>query len=416
MLYYIYIFRLNLEGFMEKAEKGISLSEIINIIWKRKILVGTIFIAITAVLLIFVCAYYNPNNATYSSEYQYSFPGFDELKYPDGTTFDYHCIETKEVLNEIKESNSKYSSVDVDKIINKNGIELTVEYEELANFKEIETGNTIEEVYVSHYLIKIKSFCFKNKDIANDFISELINYPINKSIEIVNNLNFDSYIKSSKENISYETQIEMLNNQLTYLVNSYNSLIDKYGNVKINDKSCNDAKASIEAYISNNSINDLLQEINTYGYVKNTTATELDTKKDTLNNKIAENNIAISSLTSVAGSNDEILQLQNENIKLNNQISVINKKISFIDENKSTTLFDNKLNELTSDITIFTNEYDEFITTTYKNNISIHPLNSSVIEYNGSSNVIVTVLGGIILGVIIGSITALVVEHYKKKE
>lgn len=337
---------------MENVEKGLSLQELFNIVIKRKFIAIITTLSIIIVLLLFTLLIYNPKNAKYKFEYEYSFYGLYDGKYPDGSIYDYRVLLTLDVLNDVKSSSEKYKNIDVDKIVNEGGIGISETYQ-ASDVTIIETGGKLEGVYINYYQFEIKAKYFDSKDIAKSFISDLTYYPIKKAFDIADSLSYDQYVVQANNASSYETQLEMLDKQAKVIIDGYNETIEDFGNIIIDNKSLSDLKAEFELYLIDNSIDSLKADLENNHYIKGE-----------------------------AGS----------------------------------ILFEEKVVSLSQNLKNYTTIYEDAKGEAIKSSIGFYKHDKSEITYTGSSSLVVTLVGGIILGVIVGALTAIGVDYFKKKK
>ena len=108
-------------------EGGVSVREIFGIIGKKiwAVLLGTIVVTLAAVL-IFMFAL-NPAKQSKNMSFKIKYPFSSDLKYPDGSMFDYRDIVSEEVIAAAKENadyKEEFASLDVKKIVKAEAVEI----------------------------------------------------------------------------------------------------------------------------------------------------------------------------------------------------------------------------------------------------------------------------------------------------
>lgn len=90
-----------------EKQEGITIGEIIKILWKRKYLVITITLSVLVVLTLAIQLIYNKDKKYYEFTYAYEFPGIESEKYPNKEDFDYKEMISLDTLEKVKSSDTK---------------------------------------------------------------------------------------------------------------------------------------------------------------------------------------------------------------------------------------------------------------------------------------------------------------------
>jgi hypothetical protein len=199
-------------------EGGVSVREIFGIIGKKiwAVLLGTIVVTLAAVL-IFMFAL-NPakqsKNMSFAIKYQFS----SDLKYPDGSMFDYRDIVSEEVIAAAKENadyKEEFASLDVKKIVKAEAV-------------EIFARQISEEPEVSYvYTLTLKSNFFSGVN-ETHFIKALTEAFVSKVIAAkAADLDYKLDEKVFSE-ASYKDQLAFLTEQKAIIVNQYGEWIKEY--------------------------------------------------------------------------------------------------------------------------------------------------------------------------------------------
>ena len=133
-------------------EQGITLGVIFKRIWKAKLVLGITGVTTCAVALLGVHFVYSKPSREYISEAKLSFEGIDTDKYPNGTNFYYQSIISYENLVKVKDSSSEYADIDVDKIVDKDGI--SIEQKEKTTYAA--NGQEMTELMKDTFILKVK--------------------------------------------------------------------------------------------------------------------------------------------------------------------------------------------------------------------------------------------------------------------
>lgn len=395
---------------------GLSLLDIIKLIWKRKILVGIITLIVLIISLLLILFWYNPNNATYQSDFELTFSGSDQDIYPTGKKFNYRDIVSLDRLNKIKQSNSKYSKINIDKLYDENNIRIS----RLASSDTTKISN--------NYSIVIANSGINDEKVIKDFISDLLKDVTNEIIVDVNSISY-TYNFSGVDNYSLYTDVlNFLIYQKDIIINAYENLILTYGeSYSIDGTTLNAKLSTINNTIKNLSLNGLLSMAEQNRYV-------IDSQDVENYNSLITTRIS------------SLLRIKEENDLIINSYSTLGSLIVYEDiqkriaQNASIVLqLRNLLNSYNETNYSFTNEdilapslpseeYKLTIESVYKeiNDLAIDLENdvkamgsdslilnfesNSIVEKSGTINIFIAIVGGLVLGVILGSVVVLIID------
>lgn len=205
------------EAFDQEGESGISIRDIFRIIGKKiwYVLAATLAVTLAAVL-VFMFAI-NPMSETQSMSFTINYPMSDGGKYPDGSIFNYRDIVSRGVIEAAKgneEFKEEFASIDVDKVLKKEGITISAE--------------PVPEYGESYYIftVSLKSTCFSGVE-AEDFINALgeafISFVEQKAESLSYNID-----KNTFENASFKDQLRILDEQKEILIAQYDLWIKEY--------------------------------------------------------------------------------------------------------------------------------------------------------------------------------------------
>ena len=240
----------------EKDEEGISLLDLFKVAFGRKILLLIITLSITLVGILFVKFYYNKNKQQYYVNYEYVLPGIEEGKYIDDSKFNYQMIISSSSLKAVKDSNPDFSSINIEKMIDNDGIQLTC---------EITRNDTTNEITDMKFKLVANSKYFKNKSQANAFIHAVADQPQNKTLALLDTTKYDALLDLYKTSNVYDTKADCLEKQYELLQQQYEDLIKKYSDVATSDgKKLSDWYSELVVYFTENNVGGLLPEVQKY--------------------------------------------------------------------------------------------------------------------------------------------------------
>ena len=166
----------------------------------------------------------NPIRSNYAIQYNYQLAGKTDdgvtFTLIDGTTFDQYDIASKANLQAVKDSNSKFKNVDVDKIFT----------EGLINVKKIvETNKDDPNQTEVSFKATAKPRAFKNGSVGREFLFALINYPVEISTKAIEKYNINDFINANWSNLSWVDGIKELDKQYNKINEVYTELQANFG-------------------------------------------------------------------------------------------------------------------------------------------------------------------------------------------
>lgn len=411
----------------EKDEEGISLLDLLKVAFGRKILLLIITLSVTLVGALFLKFYYNKNKTQYYVNYSYVLPGIEEGKYIDDSKFNYQMLISPANLKAVKSTNEEFSSIDIDKMVDKDGISVAC---------DITRNQATNEIEKMTFNITAKTSYFKNAKQANKFIHAVADQPYTKTLTLLDTMKYDSFLESYKTSNVYDTKVTCLLKQYELLETQYKTLFEKYGDVALSDgKKLSHYLDMLTIYFTENRLDTLTAEIRVNGYVKDYVAyeKELENTKTKLivDRKLNENKIsalqqAIEKISTdaaniqaadIAAYNELIAKLIVENVEINEEIDTIDEKLA----NKSNTdaeyitnkaTFDAKIEKYNEALTNYTADFSGVLKEVVTNG-SYVSYNNNTIYSQGGIRLLIGVPALLILGCFIGCIVNVCLDHKK---
>ncbi len=420
---------------MDKYEDtGISVVDLFKVMYGRKLIVLIVTVSVLLISILAVALGYNMQNSTYVTTFSYNSSDIQAGKYIDGSSFDYRGLVSLEVLQNIKNSDSTFDSVDVEKMYEKGDISIEVTYDK----------NDVNDTYNVYYKMAIKKKYFKNEYLGKKFIAALTEYPVSRTKNLAQNLNYKSNLTLYDSAFSYENMILYLQAQLDYLDTNYTDILTTFGDSIINDKKISTYKNEVDSYFNENKLTDLSAELETYCYVKDSSvsslyldkaATELEITK--INAEIATIETQIERLLELVKNsgtsvnqididvyNEKLLELNSELIDAQNELNYIEGLIDNANSTDETYLtnesaFDEKLSKSYAKLVEFTDIYKTNYCTVINNNIYVYYTKTRIISEEQGFSIIITMVLGVIGGLALAGIVNLCIDHkklFKKQE
>ncbi len=405
---------------MENNTKELSFADLFGIIFKHKILLTVITLMITIVGTLCLEIFYNNSQSYYTTSFTLNYPGIENLTLPDGSNLKYADFISQSSLEKVKESKEDYKNIDVKSITLENDI--SIAWEIVSN-----SANKKDTVYT----IKVKAKYFNGKKLAKEFLKDLAMLPINNIKEMVSSANHESYLAAYEQTKSFDNKISFLEAQKEYLLGTYLSTIESLGNISINNKSLTIYKQGVENYFLINSLELLKSELDSNGFAPTdeALASSYTAEINALEIKRSTNEKVIEAIRTEIGKTEydgkqieftKLIELIEENAVITEQIAVLTKKLEYasgkIENVTSVTQFEAKLVSFHDEIEKFTDEYISNINAIYEQLSSTSFEHSSIIKETGSIGFALSGIISFILGFIIASATAIIVDVTKKKK
>ena len=407
------------------VKEGLTLFEIVKVMvgYKKKSLIRSlcVFVGVTLVVFLVIAFGYNRNVQKYVSEFNYLVETFDGNTYVDGTKFIYLDLISEDTLRSIKESDARFSSVNVDGIIEDDAI-------------TIERNQADESVYA--FTLTIKKKYFKDKDQAKDFVAEIAKVPQTITNKMLDKLDYTRALVSfATYDQTYEDKIADLVNQENVIINIYTELLEKYGDRYLDETYDNAKISSMQKKtvktIDNLNLGVLKEELLTNDYVYNydTTLPLLETK---MAYQIDARNLVINKITTISdeidrqldkssgasamveGLNAQLAELLIQKEELDNSITKLQSKITngaTVDD----SAFQAKLEQAYNTLVELTTETTKLKKDVVLQNQKIYYNSNKVVTEEGGFSTLVTVAASFILGLGVAILVNLVLDYEKYK-
>lgn len=405
---------------MENTSKELTFIDLLEIIFKRKVLLAAITLIITVLGTLLLGVVYSNNRAQYSTSFIIEYPGDTALILPDGSDLKYTEFISEKSLTKVKNSNANYKNVDVKSITMYNDVSISKEI--------VETSKDINN---NLYTITIKAKYFPNSEIAKSFIKDLATLPIIEIKEMIKNTLHDSYLKAYDESTSFDNKLSLLHLQKNYILSCYSSTISTVGNVTLNGKLITAYKQDIENFFLFNSLDLLIDELNREGYSpKNEIlAASYQAEIDSLTIKLQTNQAVIDAIRLELGKEEyenkevsvsKIAELLEENVRISEELNSLNKKLKYAKGELSNTekylVFEANVNKFYTQLRAFTNEYKENIGNIYEQLSSVSFEKSSIVSSSGRISIAISGALSFVIGFILASVLIVIIHFVKCKK
>lgn len=386
----------------QKNEEGLSLGEIFRVIFKKIWWVVGITLSVAAVTVLCIILLVNNLNSSYRMDYTLEFPGYENMRYPDGTSYRYQRVVSLEELERVKETDEAFASINVEKMYQQNDISITVDTENKSSA-------------FGYYTLTVKSGYFANSDVATRFLVALASTPIAYINDVVQNADYGFYLQSCENATTYEDKIIHLANQRKYLVNKYSELILTYGeSYRYEDKTLSAYVGEVMQKFSEATEKMLSAELKANGYVFDKTAyTSEATIKIAANNiKIEENEKVIDALEALPSVSEaqakRIVTLTEENAVLAQENEEIERILLKLDEEsgaykEGNTGFAARLEGYRTALSQLTAVYQSVCSFIYETESDIR-FDQYTADTMGTINPIVSVGLGVVLGFVVACV------------
>lgn len=406
---------------MENSKKinneQVTFTSIVKVLFHRYILLGCIT-GTTLLVGTLGLTYIKKSQETYVSNFNYTIPSIQNGKYLDGSNFDFQSILSKSNIEEVIDSNPKYSSIKKKSLLSStiNEIKYVKEYSE-----------TTKELVNDYYTLVLPKNVFSSKEQAESFVTDLLSYPIKESIISLNNLNYKINLENYSSALKYEDQIIYLNNQNNLILSQYERLINSYGDLSYNNKTLSTYSNEVERLETAFHLTDLSNELKQNGYVMNIEQEKksLELEKKEIQKTIQYNDQKINELkemikylldnSSPAQSididayNQKISDLIIENGNLNKRLEEINIKITA--SANAPASFINNMDVIYQNLDVVTDNYLEVEKYLINNYSKISYKNQRVLYEENSGSLIKNALVSLVAGFALGCAVNLIVDR-----
>lgn len=195
---------------MEEEEKGgISIGDIFRAIWSQKIVALIVLLVITILGTVFLKYVYSAGKEEYVSKFTVNISTSSSgiFNYPDGTRRNYLDLVSLDNLNAVKDSDSEYADIDVEKMYEKGDIRITM------GVDTVETDDTNNSYSVLTFELGAKSKYFKSPKTATKFITDVIKTPY-REIKLWLNKLIDNMTLGYDEKLGNDLKLSYVTGQL----------------------------------------------------------------------------------------------------------------------------------------------------------------------------------------------------------
>lgn len=404
-----------------EENNGTTLGDILKPILKVKWLVLIITAVITLVGTLIINFAYNPTDTYYSMDFSLLLPEDDGnviYTYPDGKKMHFADIVAADALAEVKQSDpDKFKDIDVSKIIDKSAIGIA------RNVTVRNSENAVPEVT---YTITLKSQFVKDYNLARQFLTELASRPI-KYLSSLETNHFVYYDLSEKAD-DYESELELLESQLDYVISEFEKLSKTYGeNFKADGKSITAHLNEIIAYKDKDRLGSLAIKVREEGILKNESViSEYEMKLKDLTKQRDLAQATLDNLLSTGSSSQgnviyvdaTVIKQQSDLVEsLNQQIETVNKYIT--GENVDSTFETRYIKTERDIIKAYTETLKSVASEAYVKSSAVTFLSVNAVVREGGISLVVSILISLFVGVVIsliaGYVTGKVILNKKEQ-
>lgn len=407
---------------VEEEKEGISIGDIFKKIWHAKITLGVSFVIILVLGVFGIHYLYTKPNQIYTGSVTYQFKGSTEGLYPNGTTFDYRTMIEPEQLEAIKNSKEEYANIDIDKMLEKNALSVSLLTGQTTN----ENGETVTVDLPNYVSIQCSASYFDNETQAKNFLKDVLDAPNNLANSLYEAIDFEPNLTLAHVSLTYEDQIDYLILQRDLVIENYEELSSVFGRNAYTDKNSTSTitqtLTSIKSFFTTNNLSSLQTLATNEQYVKSAQEGEITQLTNELNRLVHEYNSNLNQINNlqtewdkitnsgskiISSPNDfltAIYELTTANSKLYDRIETLSQKLGYTLSNSSgklvlnknegeqtykeaTESFKTQLNTITTNLTTYTEQLQlttEYLYTNYAK--PIYTL-TSVVEISGGLNI-----------------------------
>lgn len=407
----------------EKEQGGISLGDIFRTIFSQKWLALLLVAVITIVGAIGIYFYGN-SKVNYSVSFVLQLPNTGDATstsytYPDGESFYFTDIVSLANLKKVA-SREEFKSVDVDKMVRNSQISISRTVDKL-------DSESTDGVYDLNYTIKVKASCFDSEDAARDFIEALVSFP-REYIEQMD-IDYDKSLTTSKSAKIYGEKLDLLKGQTVYIQSKYNELINAYGSefVISDGRTLSQCVNEIDSYLTQDLFASLKNKAEEQHYIMSgDTASEerLKYESELYSKKLdkTEAEATLRGLKELQSSGtviyDEIISLTREIARLDKEIDILNQYIASYDKTDkiANAEFEAEIKKVEETVSKFTADIKPVASYLYGKVTKINYLNTRVIEAEGGTGLVTSVLVSLVAGLVVAMIVAYIVGRVKMKK
>lgn len=392
---------------MEEKKDGFTLSDVFSTIISQKWLALIITVIITVAATAALYFGYNPTVTEYVSTFTVSFPGGEGANpvFPDNSPFDYREIISRSNIEAAKSSSEEqFGYIDTGKLYEERDISI------------YRTSILVSEQVDFSYTVKVGAKYFKNKRDASDFIDALALMPVNYLLNLAKAQ--DGYLLNYDSADFFEDKIEILSNQIDYLISSVEDLVTHTGNSSSNIQLLSDLnKYNVKLRTVIGNLRDNLY-VHNVEEVRSNYSSQLTVIEDELAQKIRERELiyGLPGENVIIQNSEKIEQLAAEISKLEEYKEIYS---SYLNGKNGVTMSENS--EFASKLVALGSEL-KTLTDRFESNLSAYYERYTLIAYDGALvkegelNLIVCVLISLIAGLIAAVAAAFIVGSAKRKK
>lgn len=197
-------------------ENGLTIRELVQYFFKRKILVLVLFLILTVVSFGGI-SFLKPATSSYKTNFMVAFEGIKSNKYPDGSFFSFKNIISYDSLVNAKESSDEFSTIDVDKL-----------YENTAfKIENTDTSTNFDKsMYALSFELSVNSKYFTSDLQAANYIKYLIeSNTYDKVNSYYDNFEIADYLVDITDTTEYIVILSKVNNLFKLLQEELNRAI-----------------------------------------------------------------------------------------------------------------------------------------------------------------------------------------------
>lgn len=424
---------------MEQEEQSVSFGKVMKVAfknWKRFLIIASLVTIGGSCAFIFG---YNTLQGKYVSEFAYNTSDLKNAQYSDGSEFFYTQVISKVNLERAKASSADFSSIDVNKILDKGGISISQKI------------TVLSDKNVSYlYTITVDKKYFGNKAQARSYIDAVASYPLEKDAGLAVSSNFDTNLVAFDSSDTYEKQLSFLEGQANSLANQYKKMLQSEtlnssvaGAIESNVVEINSIVGAREVTIkdgvttesdSREIISQLRYTINEYGFVKDYDSAEAQTFENTKVSlaaektqneaKIAALETEINNLTTnitVSTIDAQIATLVERNKDIDYEITSINKKIANKGSTDETFLankasFEKTLSTFRAKLSVCTDSFVKVLNKLYIEGADVAYSSTEIVTEKGILSIPASIIISLLIGVVVGGGVNLIVDRKKLHE
>lgn len=243
---------------IETEKEGLSIGDIFKRIWHAKITLGVSFVVVLVGAALAIQYGYSKPQEKFSGSVIYRFSGSENGNYPDGSTFDYRTIVSSQNLLNVQTRDESYASIDIQKMVDENAIEVTLT--PVSGYNE--QGEEITYQQANNIMISCPASYFKDEDIGKNFLRDVLLSPSRTAASKVEKIYYSANLDLSTAATTYESQISYLSAQRDYILSSYNNLSAVFGEGTPVNMTINGAETSVTIDQVTNIINQYFESYN----------------------------------------------------------------------------------------------------------------------------------------------------------